>query len=105
VFLPYLNIQRAVRDERWKLIAYPKIGYLQLFDLRADPDEITDVADRAENAVHVERLRRLMEQWQARLGDTLEIPAGNKQPVRVDLTGKARQPDRWQPDWIVEKYF
>ena len=37
VFLPFLDIQRAVRDERWKLICYPKIGYMQLFDLQADP--------------------------------------------------------------------
>jgi arylsulfatase A-like enzyme len=39
VFLPYIQVQRAVRDERWKLIAYPKLGFLQLFDLQADPHE------------------------------------------------------------------
>lgn len=39
------------------------------------------------------------------MGDTLEIPAENKPPARIDLTGKPRQPDQWQPEWIVEKYF
>ena len=50
MFLPYIQIQRAVRDERWKLIAYPKIGHFQLFDLQTDPHEKTNLFDRPENA-------------------------------------------------------
>ncbi len=105
VFLPYIQIQRAVRDERWKLIAYPRISHLQLFDLQTDPHETTNLIDRPEYAEHVRRLRQLMRQWQARVGDTLELPTENKQPPRVDLTGRERKPDEWQPDWIIEKYF
>ncbi len=104
-FLPYIQIQRAVRDERWKLIAFPKIGYRQLFDLQTDPYEITDVAGRPENAPHVERLLKRMKQWQAKVGDTLEIPDDNRPPKKPDLTGAERIPDAWQPDWIVDKYF
>lgn len=105
VFLPFLQIQRAVRDERWKLIAYPKIGHLQLFDLQNDPHETTSVWDRPENAAHITRLQKLMKDWQARVGDTLELPATNQVPPPLDLTGRARMPDQWQPDWIVKKYF
>ena len=105
VFLPFIQIQRAVRDERWKLIAYPKIGHLQLFDLRADPFETTNLIDRAECAPQVPRLLALMKQWQAKVGDTLEVPTENKTPERIDLTGLKRVPDQWQPDWIVKKYF
>ncbi len=50
VFLPFIDIQRAVRDERWKLICYPKISHMQLFDLQTDPDEKTNLIDRAEYA-------------------------------------------------------
>jgi arylsulfatase A-like enzyme len=105
VFLPYLEIQRAVRDERWKLIAYPKIGHLQLFDLRNDPHEMTNVIDRPQSGAHVARLMKLMKQWQARVGDTLELPTENRPPPAIDLTGLERKPDQWQPDWIVKKYF
>lgn len=105
VFLPFLQIQRAVRDERWKLIAYPKIGHLQLFDLQTDPYERTNLVGRAEHAGHVQRLQTLMKQWQTKVGDTLELPLANKEPELVDLTGRKRVPDQWQPDWIVKKYF
>jgi arylsulfatase A-like enzyme len=105
VFLPYIDIQRAIRDERWKLICYPKIGHMQLFDLRTDPDEKTNLIDRAEYAEHVQRLRKLMAQWQAKVGDTLQLPTENRSPEPVDLTGRKRVPDQWQPEWIVKKYF
>jgi len=105
VFLPYIDIQRAVRDEQWKLICYPRIGHMQLFDLRADPDEKINLIDRAECAEHVQRLCKLMDQWQAKVGDTLQLPTENKPPEPVDLTGRKRIPDQWQPEWIVEKYF
>lgn len=105
VFLPFLDIQRGIRDERWKLIAYPRLGYLQLFDLKNDPGEIHDVASVPGNAGQIERLRRLMAQWQEQVDDPVTVPPGNKKPPRIDLTGKPRQPDPWQPDWIVKKYF
>jgi arylsulfatase A-like enzyme len=105
IFLPYLQIQRAVRDERWKLTAYPKIGHLQLFDLQTDPYETTNLIDRPQHAGHVARLQGLMKQWQAKVGDDVEIPTRNQTPETVDLTARERVPDKWQPDWIVKKYF
>jgi arylsulfatase A-like enzyme len=105
VFLPFIQIQRAVRDQRWKLIAYPKIEYLQLFDLQSDPNEITNLADKPEHAQQVVRLQQLMQQWQTKVGDTLALPGTSKSPPPVDLTGRPRTPDQWQPDWIVRKYF
>jgi len=105
VFLPFMQFQRAVRDDRWKLIAYPKIGHLQLFDLQTDPHETDNLINHPENAAHVARLQGLMKQWQAKVGDNLQLPVEDRQPPRIDLSGKERQPDEWQPEWIVGKYF
>jgi len=105
LFLPYMQIQRAVRDERWKLIAYTQIGHLQLFDLQADPYEQTNLIDSPQHAGQTRRLLELMKQWQGRSGDTLEVPSTNKPFERIDLTGRERTPDQWQPEWVVKKYF
>jgi arylsulfatase A-like enzyme len=105
VFLPFIQIQRAVRDDRWKLVCYPRIGHMELFDLQADPNEQSSLIDRPENGEHVQRLLKLMKQWQAKVDDPLSLPTERRAFEKVDLTGKKRLPDQWQPDWIVQKYF
>jgi arylsulfatase A-like enzyme len=105
VFLPFMQTQRAVRDERWKLAAYPKIGHLQLFDLQHDPYEMHNLIDDPQYQPEVKRLQALMKSWQQQVNDTLELPSNNTPPPPIDLTGKARKPDSWQPDWIIKKYF
>jgi arylsulfatase A-like enzyme len=105
LFTAYMKTQRAVRDERWKLIAYPALGYLQLFDLQADPHEMTNLAERRERAPEIARLKELMRTWQGRVGDDVAIPATSTTPPPIDLTGRPRKTDQWQPDWIVKKYF
>jgi hypothetical protein len=57
------------------------------------------------NAAHVARLLGLMREWQARVGDKVVLPTTSTPPPRIDLTGKERKPDQWQPEWIVKKYF
>ena len=69
VFTAYRHLHRAVRDDRWKLIVYPQIGYTQLFDLRRDPFERRNLADRPAYDGQVQRLTALLHGWQQRLGD------------------------------------
>lgn len=105
LFLPFTEIQRAVLDERWKLICYPQIAHFELFDLQSDPHERTNLIDNAACAAEHLRLIQLMKSWQVRTGDKLQIPATRKPPPPINLTGRKRSPDQWQPDWIVKKYF
>jgi len=71
----YRDVQRAIRDRRWKLIRYPQINRSQLFDLLNDPHETTDLADRPEQAATIERLTGSLVAWQQSVGDTLPLTA------------------------------
>ena len=105
IFLPYMKIQRAIRDERWKLICYPKIQYLQLFDLQNDPHETQNLIDNHEFRGEAERLLNQLRDWQQTLGDRVSISSERSNPKPFDFSNQKRPPDRWQPDWIIKKYF
>ncbi|MYD85826.1 MAG: DUF4976 domain-containing protein, partial [Acidobacteria bacterium] len=96
---------RSVRDERYKLIVYPKVNHRQLFDLADDPDELRNLAANPAHGQTVARMEALLEGWRAALADPVPLEASDPLPLRRDLTGQAREPDRWQPRWIVDKYF
>jgi arylsulfatase A-like enzyme len=94
---------RAVRDKRWKLIVYPQINHEQLFDLQRDPDETNNLATKRPR--EVERLTRLLRQWQEQTGDRQSLTTTNPRPQSIRYDDFVRKPDQWQPAWIVEKYF
>jgi arylsulfatase A-like enzyme len=105
LFLAYMDEMRAVRDERYKLIRYPQINHTQLFDLGNDAAELDNLAEDPSQAGRVEQLLELMEDWQEQVGDSLPLVTADPRAMEIDLSGREREPDRWQPDWIVEKYF
>jgi arylsulfatase A-like enzyme len=80
LFLAYRDVQRAIRDARWKLIRYPRVDVTQLFDLRTDPHErrnlAGDPAQRARTAQMMGRMRR----WQQQLGDEAPLVVGHPKP-------------------------
>ncbi|MFO0912675.1 MAG: sulfatase-like hydrolase/transferase [Pirellulales bacterium] len=87
VVLGYGQVQRAIATERWKLIRYPHIDRVQLFDLAADPAERTNVADRPERHELVQRLSHQLQAELTRLGD--RAPWSISQPEPADWTPPA----------------
>jgi arylsulfatase A-like enzyme len=87
IFTAYTGVQRAVRDERWKLIVYPKINKTQLFDLEADPGELHDLADDPIHAAERTRLTELLRDWQVRLGDPQPLALSPLQPQGPENPG------------------
>ena len=73
VFTTYKNVQRAVRDERWKLIRYPQVNETQLFDLKNDPHEINDLAEDPAHSAKVKEMTAHLRKWQRKLGDNVPL--------------------------------
>jgi len=86
IFLGYRDLQRAVRQGRWKLIVYPKINRQQLFDLQRDPAEIHDLSAQPEHATRIRELRTLMAQQQKQWGDQAALESAQPAPAEVDLS-------------------
>ena len=60
---------RSVRTERWKLITRFPEGPNELFDLKADPGERTNLIDRPEHAGTREELGRRLSAFFVRYAD------------------------------------
>jgi arylsulfatase A-like enzyme len=75
LFFAYRNLQRAVRDQRYKLIEYftgpdgKGTRKTQLFDLARDPWEIRNLATDSEYSAVVGRLRQEMARWMREIDD------------------------------------
>jgi arylsulfatase A-like enzyme len=85
LFTAYRNIQRAVRDDRWKLIVYPRVNKVQLFDLQNDPGERDDLSDSTAHAGEVKRLTALLMDWQNQLGDKQALRTDKPEPLEFDF--------------------
>jgi arylsulfatase A-like enzyme len=105
LYLTYENKMRALRDERYKLIRYPLIDHTQLFDLHLDPAELHDLAREPDQAERVTTMLAELRAWQGVIDDPHPLEVDEPMPMEIDLSGRARKPDHWQPAWIVEKYF
>ncbi len=77
MFSAYRTFQRAVKDERYKLIRYYVNGKktTQLFDLKRDPMERRNLVGEASQAARIEGLNALMKEWMRKTEDIVEAGA------------------------------
>jgi len=69
----YMNHQRMIRKDGYKLIVYPEIKKILLFDLNIDPNEINNVVDKPELAGKVKNLFKDLIDLQKNMGDELDL--------------------------------
>lgn len=75
VYAAYTKTQRAVIDDGWKLILYPKAKTARLFNLAEDSQEIHDLAAEPELEDRKKALYATFRKLQARYGDDLDLDA------------------------------
>jgi arylsulfatase A-like enzyme len=86
LLLAYREVQRAVCEQRWKLIVYPQINHRQLFDLAADPHETRDLAGDPAHAREIMRLSAQLERLQADYGDRQPLTSARPAPRAFDFS-------------------
>ena len=74
----YIGTQRMVIKDEWKLIAYPLIKKMKLYNLKSDPFEKTDLAPNPEYSEKIKQLTVLLEKKMDDLGDPMtSLEAGD----------------------------
>ena len=81
LYTGYRNCQRAIRDDRWKLIRYPLVDRTQFFDLQNDPHELKNLADQPAHAAKIAELTALLTKEMAARGDNYPLTVANPQPA------------------------
>ncbi len=73
VYGAYMNLQRMIRKDGYKLLVYPKIDKVLLFDMKTDPHEINDLADKPEHQEKVKVLFEDLMELQKTMNDSLDL--------------------------------
>ncbi|MDR1383559.1 MAG: sulfatase-like hydrolase/transferase [Planctomycetaceae bacterium] len=75
VYGAYMMLQRMVRKDNFKLIVYLENNIRLLFDLKNDPDEINNLADKPQYATKIQELLDELIKLQKETGDPLILNA------------------------------
>jgi arylsulfatase A-like enzyme len=73
IYGAYMDLQRMIRVDDYKLIVYPKAGVVKLFDLINDPSEQHNLAGATAQQERVKTLFGKLQELQVEMGDTLDL--------------------------------
>ena len=72
LFTAYMDDQRAIRDDRWKLFYRPKSDRVAFYDLKNDPHELNDLAQSLKHSKRIVHLKQELTKARLEYGDTAE---------------------------------
>lgn len=73
IYGAYLNFQRSVIDDGHKLILYPEVPKIRLFDIENDPHEMNDLAGEPGQQDRIRELAKTLAGLQEETGDSLDL--------------------------------
>jgi choline-sulfatase len=71
IYGAYLDLQRMITREGWKLLHYPKARVYRLFNLVEDPLEMNDLAGDPGQASRLDEMKAALQRLQERMDDPL----------------------------------
>ena len=67
----FTDTQRMISDGRWKLIVYPQVRRVQLFDEKEDPEEMHDLSAESKQSERRAAMLARLKSWLQGQGDPL----------------------------------
>jgi len=77
VYGAYMDLQRMIRIDDYKLIVYPYAGVRRLFNLAEDPEEMNDLASDPSQTDRLESMFGQLIELQIEMSDTLNLKSFN----------------------------
>ncbi len=73
IYGAYMDLQRMIRVNDYKLIVYPKAEVIKLFDLVSDPSEMHNLAAATSQQERIRSMFGKLEELQVEMEDTLDL--------------------------------
>lgn len=73
IYGAYLDLQRAIIKDNWKLIYLPKANIYELYNIAEDPYEATNLIDEAVHAEKIVQLKKELLSLNTEMGDPFNI--------------------------------
>ncbi|WPJ96421.1 sulfatase-like hydrolase/transferase [Coraliomargarita algicola] len=84
----YMGTQRMIMKDGWKIIAYPQLKKIKLFNIDKDPLEMNDLSGNPEYAAKLSEMTRLLEAQMDALGDPMtSLAAADYPEVKIQKGG------------------
>lgn len=71
IYGAYMNLQRMITKDGFKLLYYPEANVYLLFDLKADPNEMKNLAEQPEFAMKLEEMKVALLELQKEMNDPM----------------------------------
>jgi len=71
IYGAYMNLQRMITKDGFKLLYYPQVSVYRLFDLKQDPYEVNDLAEKSEYSSKLEELKTALVELQKEMNDPM----------------------------------
>ena len=73
IYLAMFDDQRGIVSNNYKLIYYPKTGHLELYNLKKDPWETTNIAQKKTSKAVIKKLLFELKLWQEKTKDETDL--------------------------------
>ena len=73
IYGKYINYQRMILKDNWKLMVYPYAQKYRLYNLEKDPKEMHDLADKPEYKAVLDGLKSNLKELQVSMGDVFDF--------------------------------
>lgn len=73
IYGAYLDRQRMIRTDSYKMILYPKANVVRLYDMKMDSEEMNDLAGIKKYKKVMDKLLKQLQKLQIEMGDTMDV--------------------------------